>query len=328
MIARRRILTLFSLGVTALAVPSLAQKKTKLWRIGFLFPGSPPMQTHRMAGFVRGLRELGYVEGRDIVIEWRFADGKYERAAGLAAELVRLNVDVFVAASDLGVSAARQASAAIPIVMVGASDPVGLGFVASLSRPGGNITGVSSVRVDVSAKHLEFLLAIVPKLSRVAVLLNLSNPSAPGVLKMIEVAAKTAGVSVSAFDASTAGQIDAAFGSMARAHAGALIMAPDPFLHDRLRQIAELAANSRLPAIYPSRPHVEAGGLMSYGPNDVEIFRQPARYVDKIFKGAKPADLPVEQPMTFELVINMKTAKALGLKIPQALLLRADEVIE
>lgn len=313
-----------------LAAPltSFAQQAGKVWRVGFLAPGTRQAMSDRIGGFVLGLRELGYVEGKNIVIEWRFAEGKYERLPGLAAELVRLKVDLIAAVNDIGIGAAQQATATIPIVMVSAGDPVGLKFVASLSRPGGNITGIGNLRVDLSGKYLEFLLAIVPKLSRVAVLLNPVNPGSSGVLKQIQAAAKTVGVSVSAFQASTPDQIDAAFGSMARARTGALIMAPDPLFHTRRSQIAELAAKSRLPAIYPSQPHVEEGGLMSYGANDVEMFRQAARHVDKILKGAKPADIPVELPTKFDFVINRKAAKALGLTIPQGLLIQSNEVIE
>ena len=277
---------------------------------------------------MRGLRELGYAEGKNIVIEWRFTDGKYERLPGLAAELVRLKVDVIFAAGGPAIGAAQQATTTIPIVFAGVSDPVGLGFVASLARPGGNITGVSNVGVDIIGKNLEFLRAIVPKLSRVALLVNPAGPITPLVLKQLQAAAKTTGVSVSAFEASTTAQIDSAFGSIARARPGALIVARDPFLHEHERQIATLAAKQRLPAIYSFRADVEAGALMSYAANDAEMYRQAARYVDKILKGAKPADLPVEQPMKFELLINRKTAKALGLTISQELLLRADKVIE
>lgn len=313
-----------------LAAPltSFAQQPSKIWRVGFLAAASRQAISDRIGGFVLGLRELGYVEGKSIVIEWRFAEGKYERLAGLATELAQLKVDLIVAPTDVGVDAAQRATATIPIVMVNASDPVGLKFVASLSRPGGNITGIGSSRDDLSGKYVEFLLALVPKLSRIAVLLNPANPAAGRVLKQIQAAAKTAGVSVSALQASTPEQIDAAFSSMARSRTGALIMAPDPFFHVRRSQIAELAAKSRLPAIYPSRPHVEVGGSMSYSANDVENFRQAARHVDRILKGAKPVDIPVELPTKFDLVINRKAAKVFGLTIPQQLLIQAEEVIE
>ena len=286
------------------------------------------MDADPFGGFPRGLRELGYVEGKNIAIEWRFADGKYERLPGLAAELVRLKVDVILAAAAPAASAAKQASTTLPIVIGGVGDPVGLGLIASLPRPGGNITGVSNLAVDLSSKNLEFLLAVVPKLSRVAVLLNPTNPIDTFVVKQIQAAARTVGVSVSVFEATSASQIDTAFGAMARARVGALIVAPDPYLLAQARQIAEHAAKNRLPAIFPFRQHAEAGGLMSYGQDQAENFRRAAAYVDKILKGAKPADLPVEQPMKLELVINRRTAKALGLTLSQELLLRADEVIE
>ncbi|MGH8700266.1 MAG: ABC transporter substrate-binding protein [Burkholderiales bacterium] len=281
-----------------------------------------------MEALREGLRDLGYVEGKNIVIEFRWAEAKYERLPGLAAELVQLKVDVIVAANPPAIQAAQQATTIIPIVMVSSPDPVGARFIASLSRPGGNITGLSNINVDLSGKYLELLRAAVPKLSRVAVLVNPGHPQHPDMLKNIQAAAKTTGVNVSPVQASTASQIEATVGAMTRERAGALIVLPDSFFNTQRRQIAELAAKNRLPSIVSGREFVEAGGLMSYGQNTLERFRRATYYVDKILKGAKPGDLPVEQPTKFELVINMKTAKAIGLAISQDLLFRADRVIE
>ena len=325
---RRRVV--FALGAGAFApFASFAQQQPgKVWRIGFLAARSRPvsMDVDPFGTFPQGLRELGYVEGKNIAIDWRFADGKYERLPGLAAELVQLRVDVIVAVGSAEVIAAQKATTSIPIVIGGVGDPVALGLVASLSRPGGNVTGLSNLAVDVSSKNLEFLLAIVPKLPRVAVLRNPTNPANSLAVKQIQAAARTTGVSVSVFEATSASEIDTAFRAIARAHVGALILALDPYFLTQARQIAELATKNRLPAIFPYRQYVEVGGLMSYG-LDVG-FRRAASYVDRIIKGAKPADLPIQQPTRFYLVINRKTVKALGLTIPQELLLRADEVIE
>ncbi len=282
----------------------------------------------RIEALRAGLRDLGYVEGKNILIEFRWADGKYERLPSLAAELVQLKVAVIVAATTIDIQAARQATTTIPIVMVSTGDPVGAGFVASLARPGGNITGLSTLNVDISGKWLELLRVAVPKLSRVAVLVNPGHSLHPEFLKRIQAAAKTTGVNVSPVQASTASQIEAAFGAIKQERAGALIVLPDPFFILHGRRIAELAMKNHLPTMFRSLEFVGAGGLMGYGQNVAEEFRRAATYVDKILKGAKPADLPVEQPTKFELVINIKTAKAIGLTIPQELLLRADKVIE
>ena len=274
------------------------------------------------------MRELGYVEGKNFIIQWRFADGKYERLPSLAAELVRLNVDVIVAGTTLSVQAAHQATATIPIVMVAVPDPVGEGFVARLSRPGGNVTGLSNIVTEVSAKHLELLRAAVPKLSRVAVLINPPNPSDSLILEQIQGAAYATGVKVFAVEASTARQLEAGFGAMTRARAEAMIVAADSYFDVQRDQITKLAVKNRLPTISSSREMTEAGGLMSYGQDLAEHYRRAATYVDKILKGAKPGNLPVEQPTVLELVINQRTAQALGLTIPQELVLRADKVIE
>lgn len=328
-VRRRKFLLAVGAGTLSVVLPALAQQ-VKMPRIGFIAARSRPasLDADAYGGFVRGLRELGYVEGKNIAIEWRFADGKYGRLPDLIAELVQLKVDVILAAAAPAAVAAKQGTSTIPIVIGGVGDPVGIGLVAGLSRPGGNVTGVSNLVVDLSSKNLELLGAMVPKLSRVAVLVNPSGPIAPLLVKQIQAAAKQAGLSVSVFEAGNQSQVESAFGAALRARAGGVIVAGDPYFFSQAREIAELAARSRLPAIYPLREHVEAGGLMSYGTDQAENYRRAATYVDKILKGAKPADLPVEQPMKLELVINRRTARALGLTIPQELLLRADRVIE
>jgi putative ABC transport system substrate-binding protein len=327
----RRRLFLLAVGAACLSaiLPTLAQQ-AKMPRIGFIAGRSRPVSLDADAygGFVRGLRELGYVEGKNVAIEWRFADGNYQRLPELIAELVRLKVDVILAAAAPAAVAAKQGTSTIPIVIGGVGDPVGIGLITSLSRPGGNVTGVSNLVVDLSSKNLELLTAMVPKLSRVAVLVNPSGPITPLLVKQIQPAAKQAGISVSVFEAGNQSQVESAFSAALRARAGALIVAGDPYFFSQAREIAELAARSRLPAIYPLAEHVEAGGLMSYGTDQGENYRRAATYVDKILKGAKPADLPVEQPMKFEFIINRKAANSLGLKIPQELLLQADRVIE
>ena len=262
------------------------------------------------------MRELGYVEGKNLVIEWRFADGKIERLPDLAAELVRLKVDVIVTAGTPATSAAQKATTTVPIVIANQGDPVGSGFVASLARPGGNITGLSNVNVDVVPKQLEMLLGMVPKLSHVAVLVNPDNSAHASILKNVQAAARSAGVKIMSVEARSAQDIDNAFSMMTRQNARAVIVAHALFNNQQWRQIAELAAKHRLPSISARVEFVEAGGLMSYGQNLADQFRLAATYVDKIFKGAKPADLPVQQSTKFELVINRKTAKALGLTIP------------
>jgi len=274
------------------------------------------------------MRELGYVEGKNLVIEWRFADNKYERLPDLAADLVRLKVDVIVTAGPAATSAAQKATTTIPIVFGGANDPVGSGFVKSLARPAGNITGLSNVSVEMSPKLLEMLLSTMPKLSRVAVLMNPSNSGHATMLKNVQAAAQKANVKVLPVEARTPQEIETGFSVMTKENAKAVIVVRDALFNQQVRQIAELAAKNRLSSIAQIREYVDAGGLMSYGPSITDSYRRAATYVDKIFKGAKPGDLPVEQPTKFELLINRKTAKALGLTVPQSLLISADKVIE
>ena len=327
---RDTVIALLALGTAGRSIVSLAQQQTKVWRVGFLgvraIPPSPNPDPLYMA-FLRNMRELGYAEGKNLAMVWRSSDGNNERLPKLAAEIIGLKVDVIVAPGPQAARAAQQATGTIPIVFIGIGDPVGIGLVASLAKPGKNITGVSNLTADLSIKSLEFLGAVVPKLSRVAVLVNPSNPIALLVLKQVQAAAKPGGISVSAFEASSASQIEAAFTAIARVRPGALIVAPDPYYVGQARQIAELALKSRLPAIYSLNVHAEAGGMMSYGENVAANFHRGAHYLDRILKGARPADLPVEQPTIFELVINLKTAKALGITIPQSVLIRANEVI-
>ncbi len=328
---RRKLL--IALGAGALAAPlgSFAQQPSKVWRIGFLSPRSRPNSLESdvlFDAFLRGMRELRYVEGKNLVIEWRFADGNYERLPDLAAELVRLRVDVIVSAGTNAISAAQKATATIPIVMATSPDPVGLGFVKTLAHPGGNITGLSNLNVDTSPKHLEMLLSMVPKLSRVAILGNSANLQNAMNLKDFQAAAQRTNVRILPADARTAPEIEKAFSAMVREKAEAVIVARDGLFIQQVRQIAELAVKNRLPSISALLEYVEAGGLMSYGSSDTDHYRRAATYVDKILKGAKPGDIPVEQPTRFELFINGKTAKALGLKIPQSILVQATRVIE
>ncbi len=327
---RRKLVIALGAGVLVAPFVSSAQQQGKVWRVGFMHQGSHPasLESHFIGGFPQGMRELGYVEGKNLVIEWRFADGNTGRLPGLAAELVQLKVDVIVAADPVGVRAAQKATSTIPIIMSGVGDPVGLGFVQSLARPGGNITGHSNINSDLAPKLLEILHSMVPKLSRVAVLFNPGNALHPAILKEIEVAAQKRNVTILPVAARTPQEIEIAFSQMVRQKAGGLIVLRDGMLNQQSHQIAERAAINRLPAIAGLGEYVEAGGLMSYGNNITDQYRRVATYVDKILRGANPAELPVEQPTKLDLLINGKPARALGLKIPQSLLISADRVIE
>lgn len=327
---RRDTLALLVLGAVSRPLASFAQQQGKIWRVGFLTQRRRPdsIDADFIGGLPRGMRELGYVEGKNLVFEWRFTDGGAERLPELAAELVRLKVDVIVSGSSQAISALQTATTTIPIVMATSGDPIGSGFVASLARPGGNITGLSNLFGDISPKQLELLLSMVPKLSRVAVLVNPVNPSNATILKNVQSAAQRVSVKVLPVEARTVQEIENAFAMMTQGKAEAVIVAVDAFFIQQQRPIADLAAIHRLPSVSGNREFTEAGGLMSYGSNLAEQFRRAATYVDKIFKGAKPSDLPVEQSATFEFLINNRTAKALGLIIPQSVLLRADRVIE
>jgi len=316
---------LLSVLVAPLAAPAPAQQLPgRTARIGFL--GDVP--SFLDDAFRQGLRELGYVAGQNIAIEHRAPEWKYERLPGLAAELVRLKVDVIVAASPPATEAAKQATSTIPIVFTVSGDPVAEGFVASLARPGGNLTGLATISPELVGKQLEMLKTVAPKISRVAVLQNPSQQSHLSAVRQAEDAARALGVQLQVLKARTPSEIEAAFAAMRSQRAGGVLVLRDAVFRAHRAQIVALAAKGRLPAVYGLREEVEAGGLMAYGASVPQLFRRAAIYVDKILKGAKPADLPVEQPTKFELVINMKTAKALGLTIPQSILVRADEIIQ
>ena len=311
-------------------LPGFSQPKNKVWRIGLLMGRSRPanLEVDYYGAFPKGMRALGYIEGKNVHYEWRFADGKMESLPALAGELVRLKVDVIVTGGTAPARAAQRATSTIPIVMSSVGDPLSGGLVANLARPGGNITGLTNLAVDVSPKLLELLTSTVPKVSKIAVLLNPGTPTSDSIVEGLQVAARGKGVEVTVVTAATSEEIQRAFSLMGQQGAHALVVVADPYLIQQRRQIAALATQNRLPAIYGLREHAEAGGLMSYGPNRAEIYGRAAIYVDKILKGTKPGDLPIEQPTKFELVINLKAAEALGLKFPQAVTALADEVIQ
>ena len=326
---RRKLV--IALGAGAFApMASLAQQPGKVWRVGFL------VQRHLdfvdadfiYGPFRQGMRELGYIEGKNLVIEWRAAEGKIERLPELAAELVRWKPDVLATQGTPASHAAQKATSTLPIVMIGLGDPVDSGLVKSLARPGGNSTGFSLMNSELSPKRFELLREMVPKVSRVALLLNSFNAANALGTKSIQAAAQKSGITIQIVEASTPQEIASGFAAMARQKAGAFILPRDALFLQQQSQIAELAAKQRLPSIAGHSEYVEIGGLMSYGPNIRDSYRRAATYVDKIIKGAKPGELPVEQPTTFELFVNLKTAKALGLKVPQSILIQATKVIE
>src|SRR5262252_5483981 len=327
---RRELLIIFGAVAVAWPLGVRAQQQAKVWRVGFLaIPDRPAaLGSSRYGAFSQGMRELGYVEGDNLVIEYRFADGKAERLSNMVAELLELKPDVLVVAGTPAVTAAQKATTRIPIVMGGASDPVGSGFIQSLALPGGNITGLSNLSTDLSPKLVEMLLRVAPKLSRVAILVNPTNQSHASVAASLQAAAQSVNLEIGAVEAATTQQIEGAFAKMSRQNAGAVIVVADALFIQEGQQIAELARKHRMPSVFPFREQVDAGGLMSYGQHLADNFRRAATYVDKIFKGAKPADLPVEQSTKLELVINLRTAKALGLTITPELLVLATEVIE
>jgi putative ABC transport system substrate-binding protein len=299
----------------------------KVPRIGFFGGGTAASSADRIEAFRSGLRELGYIEGKNIVLEMRFRANETVPLSRPAAELVALQVDVIVAASGQATNAAREATQTIPIVMIGLNDPVGSGVIASLSRPGGNITGPTSMGTDVSAKYVEFLREVSPKLSRIALLTDRER-AAPSIVNSVQSATKATGVRLQVLQAENTSEIEAAFIAMARERAEALIVMLDPILVQQRSQIAALAMKYRLLTMLPVASMVQAGGLLSYGHDPKATWKRAATYVDKILRGAKPADLPAEQPTTFELVVNMKTAKALGVIMPNTILMRATRVIE
>jgi putative tryptophan/tyrosine transport system substrate-binding protein len=316
-----------ALALLAAPLAATAQRAGKVYRVGWLSFGSPAAFSTRLNAFRQGLRDLGYT-GQSIVIEQRWAEGREALLPDLAAELVGLKVDVLVSVGTPATRAARRATDTIPIVMVAVGDPVGTGLVASLARPGRNITGISNLAADLSGKILDLLREAVPKVSRVAVLLNPANPVHTVYRREMRVAAEALGLKLQAVEVRVVEDFEGAFATMARGRADALIVPPDPLNLIHRGTIVNLAAKNRLPAIYEMRDYPDAGGLMSYGPNPLDLHRHAATYVHKILKGAKPADLPVQQPTRFELVVNMRTAKALGLTIPPSVLVRADQMIE
>jgi putative ABC transport system substrate-binding protein len=311
--------------------PAEAQQPKKVPRIGYLSAlsaASGSAGSGRLEAFRQGLRELGYIEGKNILIEYRFAEGKLDQVPHNAAELIRLKVDVIVTAGSIDTDAAKRVTATIPIVMTQDNDPVGSGFVATLARPGGNITGLTNISPELSGKRLELLKEVVPRLSRVAIFGNEANPGNVQALKETEDTARAIGIKPQHLEVQKADDIESAFKAASREQSQALIILPNPVASTYRIQFLKLVAKSRLPAMYFRRDFVESGGLISYGTYVPDLDRRAAVYVDKILKGAKPADLPVEQPTKFELVINLKTAKEIGLTIPQSVLFRADKVIK
>jgi putative ABC transport system substrate-binding protein len=324
---RRDFLTLLGGAIAAEPWAATAQEARKLPRIGFLGNSTATLEANLVGPFREGLRDLGYVEGRNILIEYRWAEGNYERFPSLIAELIALKVDLIVTAGTPAALAVKKASASIPLVMVAVGDPVGSGLVASLGRPGGNATGLTSIAPELEGKRLELLKEVLPNVSRVAVLWNPANAYQIGSEKEVQTAARVLRMSVASLPVRNREELDNAFAAILRERADAvLVLADRLFLHNRGR-IADFVITNRLPGMNAYRELVEAGGFMSFGPNYAIMHRQAATFVDKILKGAKPADLPVEQPAKFELVINLKAARALGITIPQSVLLRADEVI-
>ncbi len=322
------LIVTLALGILLAPLAAEAQPPKKVPRIGILPPGPSSPRMHVWEAFRQGLRDLGYVEGQNITLEFPSVEVRSERFAALAAELVRHKVDVIVTAATPAIQAAQRATRTIPIVMAVAADPVENGLVASLARPGGNITGLSIISADLSGKRLELLKEVVPGALRIGVLSNPTNASNASQVKAAEAAAQALGVSLQRLEVRGPHDFERAFHAATRGRAGALLMLDDPLALTYRSRIVDLAAKSRLPAMYGWKEFVEVGGLMIYGPSLPDMYRRAATYVDKILKGAKPANLPVEQATRFELVINLKTAKALGLTIPQAVLLRADQVIQ
>jgi putative ABC transport system substrate-binding protein len=323
---RRRDFFMLVGGVAAWPLATRAQQG-KLPTIGFLGPATPSTYSQWVAAFVQRLRELGWIEGRNVTIEVRWAEGREERYAEIAAEFVRLKVDVIVMSGTAAVIAAKQATSAIPIVFAAAGDPLGAGLVASLARPGGNITGLSIQQTDSASKRLELLREVVPNLRRLAIMANVGTPGAVLEMREVQATGGSLGLEIVTSEIRRAEDIGAGFEAL-KGRADALYVCTDPLLATNRTRINILAVGARLPTMHGVREYVEAGGLMSYGANFPDLFRRAADFVDKILRGAKPVDIPVEQPTKFDLVINLTTAKALGLTIPESFLLRADEVIE
>jgi len=328
-VTTRRVF-LSTLAGGLLAAPRIAgARATKVYRLGYLSSSTSTSNPRTVEAFRQGLRELGWVEGQNLAIEYRWAEGRFDRLPDLAAELVRLKVDVIAASPAPATTAAKRATATIPIVFMGVADPVGAGLVASLAQPGGNVTGLTyAVGSNIFAKDLELLKEAAPKTRRAAVLSNPASPNQPLILSSVKDAGRALGLQVKFLEARGPEDFDLVFSTMAKERVGALFVLQDPAFTPQRARLASLAIQHRLPSIFTQREDAEAGALMSYGPSLSDLWRRGAAYVDKILKGAKPADLPVEQPTKFELVINLKTARALGLTVPPSLLARADEVIQ
>jgi putative tryptophan/tyrosine transport system substrate-binding protein len=325
---RRQFLGTLATSLLVAPLAAKAEQPVKVPQVGILFLNPLPPTVHLLEAIRQGLRERGYVEGQNIAIEFRSAEGRLDRLPDLANELVRLNVDLILTGLTPGIQAARQATSTIPIVMGISVDPVREGFVASLARPGGNITGLSLLSPEIAGKRLQLLKEVVPKISRVAILWNAEYTSSALLFRETEAAAPGVGVQLQSLELRGPNGFERAFQAATRGRAGGLIVVDDPLTFRHRTRIVGLEAKSRLPTMHIVREFAEAGALMAYGANIADMYRRSATYVDKILKGAKPADLPIEQPTKFELVINLKTAKALGLTIPQSLLLQADQVIE
>ena len=324
---RREFITLLGGAAVAWPVPTGAQQPAKLPTIGFLGATTPSAQSQWTAAFLERLRGLGWIEGRNVAIEYRWMEGRNERVAEIAAEFVQLRVDVIVVQGTAAVVGAKQATSVIPIVFALAGDPVGSGLVASLARPGGNVTGLSGQQADIAAKRLELLREVVPSLHRLAIVANVGNPYAILELGEIQGGARALGLEAATFEIRRAEDVAPAFRAL-KGRADALYVINDPLVNTNRVRIILSALGARLPTMHGSREHVEAGGLMSFGPNYPDLFRRTADYVNKILRGAKPGDIPVEQPTKFDLVVNVLTAAALGITLPPTLLTRADEVIE
>jgi putative ABC transport system substrate-binding protein len=327
-VKRREFIALLGSAATATSpLAALAQEARKLYRVGFLWD-SPAVYADAIEAFRRGLRELGWIEGQNIAVEYRWAEGRPERMRELAEELVRLKVDIIVVPSSIYTEAAKRATSTIPIIFMSHAEPIKSGHVVSLARPGGNVTGLATMTPETSVKALELLTEAIPGVSRVAVIWDPATPSHEPGRHAVETAGAAMGLQLQALGVRAASEYDAAFAAISRNHADAVLILATPLYLAGAKRLAELAIAHKLASVVTDRQYAEAGGLLSYGTSRVDLFRRGATYVDKILKGAKPADLPVEQPTKFQLVINLKTAKALGLEIPPTLLSRADEVIE
>jgi len=322
------LIVAFTLSVLLTPPATEAQQRAHLPRVGYLGTSSASLEPELVKAFREGLRDLGYVEGQNILIEYRWAEGNYQRFPDLVADLVNLKVDLILTAGTPGALAAKRATQTIPIVMAVTGDAVGTGLVSSLARPGGNLTGLTTMVPDLEGKRLEILREVVPKLTTLVVLLNTANPLTAIQWEQTKISAKTLGIQLQPVELRRPEEFNDAFAKVARQRPDGITMVADRFLLAHRMQIVDFVAKTRLPAIYPYRDFVVAGGLMSYSPSYEDLFRRSATYVDKILKGAKPSDLPIEQPTKFELLVNMKTAKTLGVPIPPSLLLRADHVVE